>query len=63
MKTEAIEVLMNRRSVRKFKPDQITDAELKTVLDAGTYAPTARNLQRPVIVAVQEKAHATPLPR
>lgn len=56
MKTEAIEVLMNRRSVRKFKPDQITDAELKTVLDAGTYAPTARNMQRPVIVAVQEKA-------
>ena len=56
MKTEAIEVLMNRRSIRKFKAEQITDAELKTVLDAGTYAPTARNVQRPVIVAVQEKA-------
>ena len=56
MKNEAIEVLMNRRSIRKFKPDQITDAELKTVLDAGTYAPTARNMQRPVIVAVQEKS-------
>ena len=26
MKNEAIEVLMNRRSVRKFKPEQITDA-------------------------------------
>ena len=35
MKNEAIEVLMNRRSVRKFKPEQITDEELKTVLDAG----------------------------
>ena len=33
MKNEAIEVLMNRRSVRKFKPEQITDAELKTVLE------------------------------
>ena len=56
MKNEAIEVLMNRRCVRKFKAEQITDAELKTVLDAGTYAPTARNMQSPVIVAVQDKA-------
>ena len=56
MKKEAIEVLMNRRSVRKFKPDQITDEELKIVLDAGTYAPTAKGDQRPFIVAVQDKA-------
>lgn len=56
MKHEAIEVLMNRRSVRKFKPEQITDADLQTVLDAGTYAPTAKNEQRPFIVAVQDKA-------
>ncbi len=55
MKQEAIEVLMHRRSVRKFKPDQIGDEELKIVLDAGTYAPTARGLQRPWIVAVQDK--------
>lgn len=53
MKTEALEVLMNRRSIRKFKADQITDEELKIVLDAGTYAPTARGMQRPFIVAVQ----------
>lgn len=55
MKNEAIEVLMHRRSVRKFKPEQITDAELRTVLEAGAYAPTARNLQRPWIVAVQDR--------
>jgi len=56
MKKEALEVLMNRRSVRKFKPEQITDEELKIVLEAGTYGPTARNRQRPFIVAVQDKA-------
>ena len=56
MKKEAIEVLMNRRSVRKFKPEQITDEQLKIVLDAGTYAPTAKGEQRPYIVAVQDKA-------
>ena len=55
MKNEALEVLMTRRSVRKFKPEQITDAELLTVLDAGTYAPTGRNRQTPWIIAVQNK--------
>ena len=55
MKKEAIEVLMNRRSVRKFRSEQITDAELLTVLDAGTYAPTGRNRQTPWIIAVQNK--------
>lgn len=55
MKNEAIDVLMTRRSVRKFKSEQITDSDLKTVLDAGTFAPTARNMQRPFLVAVQGK--------
>ena len=54
MKNEAIEVLMNRRAIRAFKPEQITDQELLTVLEAGTYAPTARGMQTPFIVAVQE---------
>ena len=56
MKQEAIDVLMHRRSIRKFKPEQITDGELHTVLEAGIYAPTARNMQRPFVVAVQDKA-------
>ena len=56
MKNEALEVLKERRSVRKFKPQQITDAELLTVLEAGTYAPTGRNRQTPWIIAVQDPA-------
>ena len=55
MKKEAIEVLMNRRAIRKFKSEQITDAELLAVLDAGTYAPTGRNMQTPWIIAIQNK--------
>ena len=54
MKKEAIEVLMNRRAIRKFKSEQITEAELLAVLDAGTYAPTGRNRQTPWIIAVQD---------
>lgn len=54
MKNEALEVLKNRRSIRKFKSEQITDGELLAVLEAGTYAPTGKNLQTPVIIAVQD---------
>ncbi|MCM1150295.1 MAG: nitroreductase family protein [Butyricicoccus sp.] len=54
MKNEALEVLKNRRSIRKFKSEQITDGELLAVLEAGTYAPTGKNMQTPVIIAVQK---------
>ena len=53
MKNEALEVLMNRRAIRQYKKEQITDEELKIVLEAGTHAPTAANKQSPFIVAVQ----------
>ena len=53
MDNEVIKALKTRRSVRSYKPDQITDDELKTVLEAGTWAPTAMGYQDPWIVAVQ----------
>lgn len=53
MKYEVLEVLKNRRSIRKYKPEQITSDELAAVLEAGTYAPTGKGTQSPVIVAVQ----------
>ena len=55
MKREAIEVLRNRRSIRKYKSEQITNEELDKVLELGTYAPTAKGMQCPVIVSVQDK--------
>ena len=48
-----IEDLKTRRSIRKFKDEQITDEELKTILETGTYAPTARGAQSPKIVVIQ----------
>ena len=56
MENEIIKALRTRRSVRSYKPEQITDDELKTVLEAGTWAPTAKGLQDPWIVAVQNPA-------
>ena len=52
MKTEALEVLKNRRAIRSYKPDMIKEEELDAVLEAGTYAPTGRGTQGVQIVAV-----------
>ena len=56
---EALEVLKGRRSIRKYKQEQIKDEELKQVLEAGTYAPTGHGTQSPLIVAVQNKEDIT----
>ena len=53
MKTEALEVLKNRRSIRKYKADQIKEEELNAVVEAGTFAPTGKGTQGVQIVVVQ----------
>ncbi len=53
MKKEALEVLKNRRSIRKYKAEQITDEELNAVVEAGTFAPTGGGTQGVQIVVVQ----------
>ena len=40
MENEVLKAIKERRSSRRFKADQITDEELKTVLEAGTWAAT-----------------------
>ena len=50
---QTIEDLKSRRSIRKFKDEQISDEDLKTILEAGTYAPTGRGAQSPKIVVIQ----------
>ena len=49
---ETIRVLENRRSCRNFKPDMITDEELKSVIEAGTYAASGMGKQSPIIISV-----------
>ena len=53
MENHITEALKTRRSIRRYKPEQITDDELVTVLEAGTWAPTGMGYQDPWIVAVQ----------
>lgn len=54
MNTEVLTALKSRRSVRKYKAEQIKDEELKAVLEAGIYAPTGMGAQSPKIVVVQD---------
>lgn len=49
------EILKNRRSIRKYKSQQVTDRELDAVLEAGLYAPSGMNGQKTVMVAVRDK--------
>ena len=53
MENEVLKAIRERRSIRRFKADQIADEELKTVLEAGTWAATGHGTQEPFIIAVQ----------
>jgi len=63
MSNETLNVIKNRRSIRKYKPQQITDQELNTVLEASIYAPTGKGSQSPIIIAVQNKEDSDALRR
>lgn len=52
------EVLTNmkeRRSIRKYKAEQIKKEELDFILEAGLWAPNGRGMQSPVLIAIQDK--------
>ena len=51
---EAYNNLLTRRSIRKYRPEQISRAELDAVLEAGKCAPSGRNMQSTIMIAVQD---------
>lgn len=61
MENEVLKAIKERRSIRRFKKEQITDEELNTVLEAGTWAPTGMGTQEPFIVAVQDESQMSVL--
>ena len=52
---ETLKVLKERRSIRKYKSEQVREEELNAILEAGTWAATGKNLQSPVMVVVQDQ--------
>ncbi len=57
---EVLEVIRTRRSIRRFSPGEVTEAELMMILDAGRWAPSGNNTQpwRFVVVKSAEKRKA-----
>jgi nitroreductase len=52
---EALKVFKERRSIRRYKDEQITEEQLKQILEAGEYAPSAMGNQSAIMVVVQKK--------
>jgi len=53
---DAMVNLLTRRSIRKYKSDMLPREVIEKIAEAGTYAPTGKNQQSPIIIAVTNKA-------
>lgn len=51
---EVIRALKERRSVRAYRPEQISEDDLAQILAAGTYAPSGMGAQSAIMVVVQD---------
>lgn len=57
MSNAVLESLKTRRSIRAYRPDALPPQELlDQVIESGTYAPTGKNWQSPIIVEVRNRA-------
>ena len=52
---ETVADIKNRRSVKEYKKEQISDAELMEVLEAGMNAPSGGNRQSAIFIVVQNR--------
>jgi len=52
---DAIQNMMTRRSVKKYKPDPVSKELIDKIIDAGLNAPSGLNKQSPIILAVTNK--------
>jgi nitroreductase len=52
---ETIKVINSRRSIRRYKAEQIKDTELQEILNSALYAPNAVNQQKWHFTVIQNK--------
>ena len=50
------EAMFTQRAIRKFKPDEITDAQLELILDAASKAPNGGNIQPARFLVIRDPA-------
>jgi pyruvyl transferase EpsI len=54
IKNDVFEVIKSRRSVRRWTKKQVEDKKIKTILEAGMYAPSAANIQAVRFLVVKD---------
>lgn len=55
MDNEVLKNMRTRRSIRNFRPEMVPQNLIDVITEAGTYAPTGRGAQSPVIVEITDK--------
>ena len=53
---ETLKTMISRKSTKSYTQQQVSDELLDKVLEAGLYAPSGRNTQQVIAVAVRDKA-------
>jgi nitroreductase len=49
------DAVVNRRSIRNYTGKQLSDQQIETLLEAGFYAPTARNMRPLHFIVIRER--------
>ena len=52
---DILNIITSRRSVKNFKPNMVDGKLIEKVITAGTFAPSGKNLQSPIIIAITNK--------
>lgn len=52
---ETLQIIKERRSVKRYKPDMVPEELIRKVAEAGTWAPSGMGRQPAVILAVSNK--------
>jgi nitroreductase len=55
LKMDVLEAIRNRRSIRKYKDTEVEQEKVRTILEAGQWAPSASNRQPWHFIVVRDK--------
>ena len=52
---DILDTIVSRRSVKSYKSDMVEEEKIDRVIKAGMYAPTGKNAQSPIILAITNR--------
>ena len=53
--SDILELIKSRRSIKRYKDTPVAKELIEKIVEAGTWAPTGRNRQSPIILAITDK--------